>query len=72
MTLADKVDRLACRCLAFEGIAGEMLATIQLNVERGYLVAQNDNGKSTLSKIIESWQKQIGRVDESYPTEPQP
>jgi hypothetical protein len=69
-TLAQQVDQLACRCLVFEGIAGEMLATIKLNFERGYLVAQNDEGKLNLQKCIASWEQQLAQVDEVYPPQP--
>lgn len=67
MTLSSQVERLACRCLEYEGIAGEILATIKLNVERGYIVAQNDEGKLNLQRMIAMWEKQIARVEESYP-----
>lgn len=66
MTLSQQVDRLACRCLEFEGIAGEMLATIKLNFERGHLTAKESG---VLQKIIASWEKQLARVDEVYPKE---
>jgi len=66
-TLAQQVDQLACRCIVLEGIAGEMLATIALNVERGFLVAQNDDGKLRLAEIIQRWTRQLAEVDEIYP-----
>ena len=62
MTLAQQVDDLACRYLRLRGLAGEMFATIKLNVERGYLVAVNDEGKLNLDKIVASWEKQLGEL----------
>lgn len=66
MTLASQVERLACRCLEYEGIADEMLATIKLNVERGYITAINDKGKLNLQKIIATWERHIAIADETY------
>ena len=58
-TLANQVDDLACRCHRAEGLAGEMLATLKLNFERGFLIAHNDEGKLNLEKIIARWSKEI-------------
>ena len=65
-TLAAQVDDLACRHIQLRGLAGEMLATIKLNVERGYLVAANDEGKLNLTKIVSSWERQLEEIDPKY------
>ena len=62
--LANQVSDLACRAISLEGLAGEMLATVKLNVERGYLVATNDEGKLNLTKITASWEKQLKELQE--------
>jgi hypothetical protein len=64
MTLANQVDKLACRAIKLEGLAGDMLATIKINFERGYLIAQNDEGKLNLQKIVASWEKQLAEAKE--------
>lgn len=59
VTLSQAVDLLACRCIALEGIAGEMWATIKINAERGYLVAKDDDGKLRLDEIVALWRNQL-------------
>ena len=63
-TLTNQVDDLACRCIRLDSLAGEMLATIKLNFERGYLVATNDEGKLNLEKIIAQWSKELEKERE--------
>ena len=62
-TLANQVDDLACKYHRLESIAGEMLTTVKLNFERGYLIAHNDEGKLNLEKIIAGWQRQLAALD---------
>ncbi len=61
-TLANQVDDLACKCIRLEGLADEMLATIKLNVDRGYIVATNDQGKLNLDNIVASWSRQLAEL----------
>lgn len=63
-TLSQQVEDLACKKTRWESLCGEMFATIKLNVERGYLVAVNDQGKLNLEGIIANWQKQMDRINE--------
>ena len=62
-TLANQVDDLACRCMAMEGVAGEMLATLKLNFERGHLIVQSDEGKLNFARMIAAWE----RIESSWP-----
>ena len=61
-TLAQQVDALACKCIVLEGLVGEIIATIKLNHERGYLVAVNDEGKLELAKIVKNWASELDRI----------
>lgn len=63
MTLAQQVDRLARRAHHLEGLAGEMLSTIKMNLERGYITAVNDEGKLNLTKIVARWSKQLADLE---------
>lgn len=67
MTLSQQVNILACRCISLEGTVKEILATIKLNFERGYLTTINDEGKLNLQKIIVNWEKQLELIDQTYP-----
>lgn len=58
-TLSGQVSDLADRCIRLEGLAGEMLATIELNFKRGYLKVHNDEGKLNLEKILAKWDKEL-------------
>lgn len=58
-TLASQVSDLACRAINLESLACDMLATVKINFERGYLVAQNDEGKLNLERIVAMWERQL-------------
>ena len=62
-TLADHVAKLAIDYRRLLTLAGEMLATIKLNHERGYLVVVNDEGKLNLAKIVDRWQARIKKLE---------
>ena len=61
-TLADQADDLVRQHSRLQALAGEMLATVKLNFERGYLVAHNDEGKLNLEKILAQWAKQLAEL----------
>ena len=61
-TLANQVDDLACKAINLEWLAGEMLATVKLNHQRGYLIATNDEGKLNLAKIIAKWERELSEL----------
>lgn len=63
-TLAEQVGEVAARVIALDDLAGDMLATIQLNVERGYLAATSEEGKANLAQLIESWENRLKRMRE--------
>lgn len=63
-TLSQQVEDLACRHIRLLGLTSEILATVAINVEFGYIVATNDEGKLNLAKIVESWKKQLADLEE--------
>lgn len=64
MSLAQQVGTLACNRLRLLGLAGEMLATIQLNYERGHLVAPTEEGKQGMARLLASWSKEYKQLEE--------
>jgi hypothetical protein len=48
--------------LRLESLLGHVLATMQINIERGYLVAVNDEGKLNLADIMERWKREFDEL----------
>ena len=61
--MTEQVANLAGNRQRLLGLASEMLATVKLNSERGYLVAVNDEGKLNLVKIVERWSKELAELE---------
>ena len=61
--LSRQVEDLASDYHRLLGLASEMLATVKLNHERGYLVATNDEGKLNLVKIVANWSKELATLE---------
>lgn len=67
MTLTRQVEKVVDQRIRLERLAGEMLSTIKLNFERGYLTVQNDEGKLNLQKVIAIWERQLASIVEEKP-----
>ncbi len=65
MTLSQKVESLACKKTKYESLAGEMLATIKLNIERGHLVTSAKELEPTLASIIAGWERQMQEIEKN-------
>lgn len=62
-TLTRQVEEMVDKKIRLSGLCGEMLATFQLNIERGYIVTSNDEGKLNLDRIIANWRKQYDEIE---------
>jgi len=62
-TLTRQVEEMVDKKIRLSGLCGEMIATFQINIERGYIVTSNDEGKLNLEKIIDNWRKQFDEIE---------
>lgn len=62
-TLTQQVAEMVDKKIRLAGLARDMLATFQVNSERGYIVATNDEGKLNLAKILSKWQKELNEIE---------
>ena len=64
MTLATLVDNVCSNRLRLLSLAGDMHATLKLNVERGFIVAINDEAKLNLDQIIARWGDDLKKLEQ--------
>lgn len=62
-TLTRQVEEMVDKKLRLASLAGDMIATLQVNIERGYIVAVNDEGKLNLAGIMARWKRELDEIE---------
>lgn len=62
-TLTRQVEEMVDKKIRLSQLAADMLATLQLNVDREHIVAVNEVARINLIKIIANWRKQLGEIE---------
>lgn len=63
MTLTRQVEQMVDKKIRLASLTGDILATLQINIERGYIVAVNDEGKLNLEKILTKWRREFDEIE---------
>lgn len=62
-TLTRQVEEMVDKKIRLASLAGHMIATLQINIECGYIVAVNDEGKLNLAEIMARWKQQFDEIE---------
>lgn len=62
-TLTRQVEEIIDKKIRLAGLAKDILATLQVNIERGYIVAVNDEVKLNLANIVARWNKALVEIE---------
>lgn len=61
-TLTRQVEEMVDKKIKLEGLASEIIATLQVNIDRGYIVTSNDQGKLNIARIVEKWKRELDEI----------